>query len=596
MKKLPAIPCLVLSTLALACTNGGGGEGGAAVTLALTDAASDELASFTVQLDAVQLVRPGGALVGVLPSPVTVDLLTLEDVSQVLNVVNVPPGLYSGASVSLDFSAAEAWLVGESTPATILDGDGNPLAGSVQLPVSIGNALSAVAGRNRVLELDFDLDQSVLVDAGSNAVFVEPVLVVRVDRNDPKELVVAGVVQSVDQPGGTIAVELQTLAGQPVRDLVVAVGPQTVYQVDGVPALGASGLSALAGAGPGTWLQCYGAVDPNAARLDAAYVEAGSGTYNGGSDIVEGFVVGRVGGAGADPILTVLGHSNDATHTSFFFNTSFTVGASFADTRVVRRGLSPAFDTDDVNVGQRVRVFGDLNGFTLDASAPQAVIRLQPTRVLGFANGAPAGSTLALDVERVAFRDASAFAWSEGGTTPADPDDLQADVAGLASGLGIVGGTAVALDGWFSAVDDAGADFVATSVVNRDLAPSLLVVHDRSGGLSVTPTVSASAITLALQGSPDAGEFALIDRGFVGATSLPTSPDPSITPASGLGLYFLRDRTTGVVSLQLDFGAFAAALDLLLAQGAVLYNLGAIGTYDPPTNAMESGFVIVVVD
>lgn len=590
----------VLAALALllsACTDGGttGGQS-ASLALAVTDAASEELSSFVVEVTAVELRRPSGATVGVLPAPVRVDLATLVDVSQVLEVVNVPAGLYSSATITLDLDQAEAHVVGETTPATLLDGDGNALAGLLELPVTVGNALRAVAGRHHVLELDFDLDQSIVVDSGNNQVFVEPVVVLRLDRDDPKDLFLAGVVNQVSTAFGTIDLELQTLAGAPLRDLLVAVGQETVVQVDGVGATGPAGLALLAALPAGTWLQCYGTVEPSGASFDAAYVEAGSGTYNGGTDIVEGLVIDRVGGAGADPVLTVLGHSNDASHSTFFFDTEFTVSASFADTRVLRRGSAQAFDTDDLNVGQRVRVFGTLNGFTLDASTAGSVVRLQKTRVLGFASGVPAGGELGIDLERVELRAASAFDWSDGGATPADPDDLRATAQGLIGGLGITTGTAVVVEGFFSPVDDDGSDFVATAVVNRDTAPSLLVVHDRSDGLVVTPTVSDTAITLAIAGTSDAGELALIDRGFVGAQSLPDDPAPSVVPAGAAGLYFLRDRTTGAVSLQLDFAAFAQSLDALLAQGAVLYNLGAVGAYDAGTNTMTTGFVVVTVD
>jgi len=592
---------IALSTLLVllggSCSSGSSGESGdAAFTLALTDAASDELVSFVVEVDAVELTRPGGAAVGVLPAPITVDLATLVDVSQVLNVVNVPPGLYSGATITLDFGAAEAYVVGQTAPATLLDGDGNALAGSVELPVTVPNSLSAVAGRNRVLELDFDLDQSVVVDSGANQVFVEPVLVLRVDRNDPKELIVAGVIEAVDAPAGTIDVELQTLGGVPVCDWVIQVGPSTVYQVDGEPAQGVAGLSLLAALPPGAWIQCYGAVHPMTGRLAAVYVEAGAGTYNGGSDIVEGFIVERVGGAGVNPVLTVLGHSNDETHTSFQFNTSFTVNASFANTNVARRGWVQPLDTDELNIGQRVRCFGDLAGVTLNATAADAVIRQEPTRILGYANGPVAGGTLAIDLARIEFRDAAAFTWADGGTSPPDPDDLRAAVGGLATGLNIVQGTALEVHGYFTAVDDAGDDFEALSLVNRDLAPSLIALQDRANGLVVEPTVTSTELTLAISGSAVIGEFALLDRGFVSVTELPASPAPTIAPAGAHGLYFLRDRSTGAVSLQLDFAAFAQALDALLAQGAGLYNLGAVGAYDAPTNAMLSGLIVVTVD
>ena len=78
-----------LLVLVAGCTSGGGDGDTAPLTLAVTDAAS-------------------GATVGALPAPVVVDLVTLAEVSQVLNVLNVPLGLYTQATVTLDFDQAKA--------------------------------------------------------------------------------------------------------------------------------------------------------------------------------------------------------------------------------------------------------------------------------------------------------------------------------------------------------------------------------------------------------------------------------------------------------------------------------------------------------
>ena len=530
-----------------------------------------------------------------LPDPVTVDFVTLRDASQVLNFVNVPPGFYSAAVATLDFSSASAYVVGETVEAAITDSDGNPLTGLVDIPVVAGN-LTAIARRNRILELDFDLNQSVMVDVPSNTVSVEPTLVMRVDRTDPKDFVLGGSLGAVDTAASTFVLDVETLAREPVTTLTVQVAAAAVYQVDGVPATGSAGLAALAALPPGTWVQCYGAVDPLQARFHAVYVEAGTGTYNGGSDIVEGHVVGRVGAAGADATLTVLGHSNDATHTSFLFNETFTVDVAFADTKVLRRGMVDACDTGDINVGQRVRVFGTLTGTMLDATAPDAVVRMQPTRVLGFANAMPANGTLDLELERVDLRPEGDFFWSEGGTTPPDPDSMQLAIAGLAAGLGIDAGTAVEARGHFTAVDDGPEDFVVTSLTNRSTAPSLVLIHDRASGLVVTPAVDTGAISFAISGAEVAGEVAGLDQGFVGWTDLPTTPDFSAVPAGAIGLYAIRDRQTGAVGVHLAFDAFANELNAFLGLGAAIYNFGAVGQYDVTANAMSAFLVFVVVE
>src|SRR5206468_5160672 len=105
------------------------------------------------------------------------------------------------------------------------------------------------------------------------------------------------------------------------------------------------------------------------------------------------------------------------SHTIFQFNTSFTVTASFANTKVVRFAENQAFDTDDLNVGQRVRIFGTLTGTNLDATTARSVARMQPTWVLGHANAAPAPPDLEIDLARVDVRQQSVFNWPASGTT-----------------------------------------------------------------------------------------------------------------------------------------------------------------------------------
>lgn len=593
----------LIQILPIACLLFGSCSGGAesdspseqaTLTISLTDAPVDDLTSFVVDIEAITLTKVGGGVVGALPSTATVDLVSLVEVSQVLSVLNVPPGFYDRATVTLDFTNASASLVGSSTPATLVDSDGLPLDGLVTLPITIGNAFSAAAGAHRILELDFDLNQSVVVDLPGNQISMEPVIVMRVDRSDPKTFALTGALRSVDSANSSMVVQLQTLNQAPLRDATVFVDSQTLYQIDGLAVVGAGGLTDLAALGTGAWVQLYGTVDIFAGRIDASYVEAGTGTYNGGTDIVEGYVVERLGGAGIDPVLTVLGFSDDQSHTSFQFNTFFMVTGDFSDTRVVRRASAASFDTDDLNIGQHVRVFGSLSGQSLNAIS--GVIRMLPTRLRGYANVDLQSSDLDLDLVRVGHRLQSEFSWTDGGVTPPDPVHLDVEVGNLGSGLGVDASSAVEVVGFFSPVDDGGADFLATSLVNLDAAPSLLAIQNRPGGFTLETQAGPGAISMEIFGAPAPFEFAHIDKGFVGVLPLPATPSPQIVPAGLFGLYFLRDRVTGAVRLDLNFANFSSNLDGFLGLGAQVRQLGALGQYSQASNTMNAGIVVVVVE
>jgi len=583
--------------LAAACGHSSGSSSSeATLTVALTDAASDDVASFTVGIASIQLTRARGGTVEVLAAPVSVDLATLQELSQIVNVTTVPPGFYTAASITLDFQGARCVLIGQTTPAALVDEDGNPLDGLVAMPLSLAGApLRALGGRHRVLELDFDLDQSLTVDVGANEVTVAPTIVVRLDRSDPRELIAMGSLVSVDAATALAVVDLKTLDGTFLRRVEFALAAGAVYQIDGVPSVGTNGLRAFAAVPPGTWVQGYGAAHPSANRIDVKFLEAGAGTWNGGSDILEGHVIGRSGGAGMDATLTVLGRSQDATHSSFLFNAVFSVEVSFAGTKVVRRGDSAAYDTDELNVGQRVRIFGALSGLTMDATSASSVARAQPTRVLGFSIGAPGGGVLTMDLERVDLRLEGEFDWSQGGATPPDPLRFIVDVGSLADELGIVDGTPVVARGFFAAVDDADEDFVAAALVNRDRSPSLLAIRDRLLGFDVATSALPARIQFTITGAPGPGERAVIDHGFVGVEDLPANPLPTVVPAEQTVFFCVRDALTGAVRVERDFAGFSDAIDDAIAAGRRLFTFHAVGSWSAASSTLEATIATAVI-
>jgi hypothetical protein len=585
---------LTLFSCGTAGGGGGSGSDNGSVTLAITDGASEEVGSFVVDVDALRLTNGVGGVVSVLSSPARVDLATLSDLSQVLNFATLPAGLYTQAEITLDFTNASCVLSGQSTPAAIVDTNGLPMTGQVVIPIQFGSSLQVMRGRQSVLEFEFALDQSVTVDSPSNTVTVEPNFVLRIDPASPKNLIAFGRLESVNLISHTFSVQLETLGGVQLSTVEFAERLFTVYQLNGITYSGLGGANALATMPVDTWIQIYGAADPQSSRIDAIAVEAGKGTYNGGQDIVEGWVTDRSSGAGSNAVLTVIGHSNNAAHTAFQFDTTFTVATNLTNTKVDRSCGVGSYNVDDINVGQLVRVFGTLSGTNLDASTVTGVIRMQPTRVYGFAAGAPGGGALTINLSRVDLRDQSAFNWSASGTTSPDPANFVLAVGSLGTGLGIVNGSAIECRGYFAPVDNAGADFGASSLTNLDNAASLFVIKDRALGMTVTTTATAPSIVFDLSGVAVAGELAIVDKGFVGVTQLPTAPSPMVVPASAATLCVLRDVTLGTCDVYLTFDTFSNALALKLATGQ-LSHFGAIGTYDAVTNSMSASVISAVI-
>jgi hypothetical protein len=570
--------------------SGSSGSSGA-VTVAVTDAPSDEVAAFVVEIESFVLHRSTGGSVSVLQSPVTVDLTSLSDFSQVLNIASVPVGSYIAADATFDFGEANVVLHDEGTPATLLDAEGDALTGTVTYPIQFStSALSVPASKHVLLELDFDLDQSMVVDAGLNTVWLEPVLALRIDPAAPKQLLAVGTLVSVDIGDNTFLAQVKTFGGAPSGTLEFLTVSASVFQIDGVDSQGATGLAALALEPAGTSIQVWGAADPNAPRYVAAAVAAGTGTFNGGQDLVDGWVLGRSSGAHTSPTLTVLGHSLDASHTTFQWGTSFQVSTSLASTQVVVPGTALALDMNDVNIGQRVRIFGSLTGTNLSASAPGDVVVLLPTSVYGLADTAPLAGVQTLDLSRIGPWPENLFHWVESGSVPTDPDAFTADIGGLGNGLGIGAGTPLEVRGFLSAVDASDQDLLALSVANLDDAPWLLFVRDLAGtGHTLDAIALTSLLQLDVTGTAAPGEVAVIDQGFAGSIPLPSSPTPALEPlGSGFGLFLVFDSVLGTTRLYLSFGAFASDLAGSIAGGAHVRHVAAVGTWDDSDNRLAT--------
>lgn len=579
---------VLAATTSLVACSGGSGDGGTSVALAVTDAASEELSTFVIGLETVELQRAVGGPVSLLPQPVAVDFAALSDLSRVLNVVDVPADTYTGVEVVLLFDNDRVFINGSTTPAALLDSDGNALTGTLSLALDFPVALDASSG-HFVLELDLDLDQALDVDTVGNQVYLEPNMLPRIDPAVAKEHAIGGTLRTVVLADNRFRVGL---VGTPVPVVTVTVDNATVFQVDGVCLVGLAGLAALDNLPSNSWVQAFGSMSANSAYFDAASVEAGTGSYNGGSDIVEGVITGV---AGVDR--SVRGHSNNSTHTVFEFNLNYTANTDLTNTKVVRRGSGQLYGTDELNVGQAVRMFGAKSGNTLDVTTPTDVVRLEPTRVFGLANGAPSAGLLEIDLVRVDLRDAGIFNWAQGGTTPADPDHFILNVGNLGTGQGIVAGKPIEALGFFTPLSDTGTvDFVASTLVNRELRPSLLLIRDRTNGLTVTPTLGPSQIDFAFAGAVAGRETAVVDQGFSGQVDL-VVPGISVVPADGLfglGIYVIRDRTLNTVALYFTFAGFSQALQTALG-GATLHNFGAVGVYDSAQDELPTALASAVV-
>jgi hypothetical protein len=604
---LPGLSILV-ATLACACGGGGSGSAGsssgpATLSISLADAASDKLDSFRVVVASIDLVRSNGTTVSALAVPKEVDLADLRDASELVNTLATTSGTFSSATITLDMSSARCVLVGKTTAATIQDDQGAAIGATLALPVQLGGPFALGASAHELIEIELDLDQSLQIDTTTNVVAFTPCFLVHTEPASQRPCGASGTLASVDSAASTFVVALEGVAGAAIDDVLCHTDGSTVFQIDGTPATGAAGLAALATASlvPGTWVQACGTPNGTSARIDVTEVLAGAGTWNGGNDVIVGQVTNRSAGAGGNPTLTIIGRSSNAAHSAYQYGATLSATTNFAGTFVTRLRSGTAFSTDDINVGQRVRVYGTLAGTSMNATA--GVAHLEPTSVYGSASGAPAASRLTLNVSNVGLLGQASYTWASSGTTPPTITALVADVGTLADNQAIDTGVHVSLRGYFPSVSDTGADFVADSALNADTAPALLLVRNRLGsGFDVALTTVVSqldgslSVEIAITGSAGTGEVALVDQGLVGSSNLASSPTPSLVAGAATGVYTIHEQSTGWTSTYTTLGAFGGALTEILSFGEAIRHVGAVGVFDSIANTIAATSASVVIE
>ncbi len=574
----------LLLTLVAGCgggsTDGGGGSAAGTASIVLSDEGLDALTAFEVDVTGIVFERVDGAEVGVLPKATRVDFVDLTEVGELVARRTLAPGSFRAVRITFDFSTATVLVAGESTPATLLDGDGSVLTGAVEVPIEFPRTgrPGIQTLRNHVVQLDLDLSQAVEVDVAANRVTFRPVVSAVFDPTDLRPLVGRGRLLSIDSDASTFTLERVARDDSALGEHVIRTVQNTVFQIDGAVWRGSVGLTQLGTLAAGSRVFVQGSFDPRTGELVAAAVEAGLGVPGGGQDQVVGWIVARDNGAGSDATLAVLGNSRDSTGATRTFHVRVEVSVDFGGTTVLQRGTDAVFGTDALQVGQAVAVFGQFGmaGTTLDAtSAAQGIVRVLPTDVAGVANGPVFNGALSLDIARIGPLDADRFDFLVGGVQQLDRDALLVDV-GTIDGSGVQTDSSVVVSGWFEPLGAGSSnDFAAERLVDRSNAGSLLhVAWPLTGG----PTAALSVGNGVLLVDPSAGRVAWTWDGVV-RRDVADLPVPSVTAAAAAGLYTIWQ--SGSLTLHRDFDAFLDDLDVRLAAGGRVLRVGGLGAWDP---------------
>lgn len=513
------------------------------------------------------------------------------DLTELLTAATVPSGAYVAASLTLDYSNADIQVGqgGVAVKANVQDSNGDPVT-TLTVDVSLAGQshLTIAPGVPNYLTLDFDLAGSNTVDTTVTPpqVTVEPVLLADVELNNAKQHRLRGLLSEVDMANSRIDLTMRPFALQRGRfgNLNAYVDSSTSYEINGVTYNGSAGLSQLDQLALNSWAIVYGALDLTTHRFQASEVYAGSSVPGSSLDSLTGVVLSRSGNQ-----LVVDAGSIVTRDGSQIFNQQVTVALA-AGTRVTRQQSQTAFDSNDISVGQRLLLLGDLSSDNSSMSNT-VVARLLLSQVSGTVVTNSGGNELVLDLQRIDGRLVSRFDFSGTGSiaaNDADPANYQVDVTGLSVASLVVGDPA-RVRGYVTPFAQAAPDFDAGTVIGVANVTAALRVVWPGGDASPFSSQAADGLVLDLAGS----SVHHVRRDWVVTDLNSLASPPTIKPrTSDIGLFAIRAR--GSVHVYARFSNFEADLSDRLSGGLPVKHITAHGQFDADTDTLTATSMTVV--
>ncbi|SMF05465.1 protein of unknown function [Alteromonadaceae bacterium Bs31] len=552
--------------------------------ISITDAEGDFL-SYSVDLTAINLVHRNGSEVSVLPSATTVDFAQYVDISELLSVASVPLGAYESVTIGLDFSDAQITVqneAGEALEAVVIGADGVALAETtVAIKLSGKDHLVLNRGRRGHITLDFDLDASneiTITDSGAT-VTVQPVFLADTLHQEAKPFRLRGLLDTVD-----LDESLFTLAVRPMykRDgehgqASVSVDENTRYEINGEIISSESGLAALAELETeSAALVAKGNWNKENETFVATDIKAGSSVAWNDKDLMRGTVVARDGN-----IITVRGGSLEtrSSHRHAHFNDD--ISLSISDSTIITKSGEQA-EASDISVGSFVQASGELDSSgQLDAS--NGFVRVAGSKVSG--RVVSADSELVVDVAKINGRRVSIFDFSGTGASAeqdADPTAYEIDTGSIALDT-IAADDPIRLHGYVTPFGTAPSDFIAASIANAaNVRSHLNVSYGRTASANAVESNTEEGLLLNLADA---------ERHFIFSTGIPLDLSelesmPLIVPAAEQGIYTIEQAKS--FDVYQAYSDFVAALDELIAAGALVSHFDAQGYYHSETAQFES--------
>ena len=558
------------------------------LSIELTDAKGD-FANYTVDVLSLTLTNRNGSIVEVLPESTRVDFAQYVEMSEFLTLATVPSGIYTSATLHLDYNNADIHVEdadGNSVKVDIInDENGNPvttLSSNVNLEEQ--KQLRIIHGVPAFLSLDFDLKTSNVVSFDTSEVpslTVSPTLNADLEPDLNKNHRVRGPLKTVDINAANFDLVIRPFNHKVKENhekfgsLTIQTDDNTQFEINEGTWVGAAGITAMSELDALAAVIVVGDITLNPRQFMATEVYAGSSVPGGTQDVVKGTVLSRSGNN-----IVVKGATLIRAGGSILFNDTVTV--TLDTTTIVKRQKDASeYTIDDISVGQAVTVFGDLNedtaNLTLDAST--GLIRMRTTRL----NTSVVDITdFSLNLNKINGRKIALFDFSGTGTdteNDAMPEHYEVDT-GVLDTSKFVENSPIEVRGFVTAFGQAPDDFVAKSIISMKTIKAGMQTHWRPFSNTAFSSISETAITLDFT---DSVKFHHIGRRHqrLDLTTLDTAFTLVPNTSDNTGLYIIH--LTGSKHIHTSFENFAADLQDLMNSGAEAKKIQAKGEFDITT-------------
>jgi hypothetical protein len=603
ISRLFAVPfCLALLAMA-ACS------GSMVVTLTATPS-SDNFVAYRVGLASVQLQTSSGKTgLTIVPTETTVDFSKLFDFSELLGAPNVAKGTYTGAVITLDYSAAEIIYDDGSLDGvqlTPVDANGKAL-GLVSVTVTLdpSDPFRSAAKQVGILALNFNLAASNVVDLSARTVTITPMVAGSTLPIDAKPVRVRGPLMSANT--GFISTGISpfdsTVAG--LGDLSLAASDTTTYEINGLISVGTEGQAQLAALPASTTTIAFGTL-PSTDTAATTHTTSTVATSTRTTDSTVSFTVSQVlvdssgQGLGLDRVSGVVSArsgntlgieeatliQSDGTNTLVPGTTVVNLGPNTLVT-FFGQDLSEVISPQQISVGSLIDAFGASSSTStgemfLDASAGR--VRLDLTTASGLVS-ALGDSAVTLNLTALGGRDIGAFDFAGSGAAPTQ----YAVATGDLSLANAAAAAPVVVTGFANAFGTTSPNFTAATLLDPTTIDAELVI-DWSGG-TAAPFASFDSTGIALNAANSGiGPRHQIQIGaqIIDLVGLATQPLITASTSVSTTVFSIGHASSSTVENFNTYTAFITQLQSELNGATLAVGMTAVGQFTVSTSAFSA--------